>query len=144
LLSLFPGRGMNPVERDEYNRHMINSYEPVRDFLILHYIATRRSEPFWRQLREMPLPDTLQHKIDLFREHGRVFRYNDELFDVPSWVAVMLGQGVIPSECDPLAAALPEQEVLRAMAELRAAYEGTADRLPLASDFIAQRVAAAA
>lgn len=143
LLSLFPAREISPVERDEYNRHMVNSYEPVRDFIILHYFANSRFEPFWQQVRETPLPDTLQHKIALFREHGRVFRYNDELFDVPSWVAVMLGQEIIPSAPDPLAMAMPEAEVLRAMAELRSAYETAAERLPLASEYISRRIAAA-
>jgi tryptophan halogenase len=141
LLGLFPSRGISPVERDEYNRHMVASYEPVRDFIILHYFANDRPEPFWRQMREMELPDSLRHKIELFREHGRVFRYNEELFDIPSWVAVMLGQDIVPAEPDPLAIAMPEGEVLRAMAELRRSYEGAAERLPLASEFIAERVA---
>jgi tryptophan 7-halogenase len=144
LLSLFPSGRISSVERDEYNRHMVNSYDPIRDFLILHYVANRRPEPFWRQVRETPLPDTLRQKIELFREHGRVFRYNEELFDVPSWVAVMLGQDIIPGGHDPLVNAMPEAEVLRAMAELRRSYEATAERLPLASEVIAQRVAAAA
>jgi tryptophan halogenase len=142
LLSLFPAGGVSPVERDEYNRHMIASYEPVRDFIILHYFANQREEPFWKQVREMDLPDTLAHKIALFREHGRVFRYNEELFDVPSWVAVMLGQDIVPSSNDPLASAMPQAEVLRAMDELRRGYEGAAERLPLASDYIARTVAA--
>jgi tryptophan halogenase len=141
LLSLFPSRGINPVERDEYNRHMVNSYEPIRDFIILHYFANRRPEPFWQNMREMELPDTLRHKIELFRQHGRVFRYNEELFDIPSWIAVMLGQEIIPEEPDPLASSLPDAEVLRAMAELRRAYENAAERLPLASEFIARRIA---
>jgi len=143
LLSLFPSRGISPVERDEYNRTMVNSYEPTRDFIFLHYFANSRREEFWKQRREIDLPDTLRHKIELFREHGRVFRYNDELFDVPSWVAVMLGQDVIPAAPDPLATAMPESEVLRAMAELRRAYENAAERLPLASEFIDRRIAAA-
>jgi tryptophan halogenase len=142
LLSLFPGQPISPVERNEYNRFMAASYEPTRDFIILHYFANRREEPFWKRMRDMPLPDTLRHKIELFREHGRVFRYNEELFDIPSWVAVMLGQGIVPAETDPLAAALPQTEVLRAMAELRRAYVGAAERLPLSSDFIAARMAA--
>jgi tryptophan halogenase len=143
LLSLFPSRGISPVERDEYNRTMVASYEPTRDFIILHYFANNRPEPFWKQMREMELPDTLRHKIELFREHGRVFRYNEELFDVPSWVAVMLGQGIIPVEPDPLASAMPDADVLRAMAELRRSYESAAERLPLASDYIERRVATA-
>jgi tryptophan halogenase len=140
LLSLFPSRGISPVERDEYNRHMANSYEPVRDFIILHYFANQRQEPFWRQMQSMALPQTLEHKIALFREHGRVFRYNEELFDTPSWIAVMLGQGIVPAESDPLVTAMPEAQVIRAMGELKQSYEAAASRLPLASEFIARRV----
>jgi len=142
LLGLFPGRGISPVERDEYNRHMANVYDPIRDFIILHYKATKRAGAFWDHVRAMAIPDSLSHKIDLFREHGRVFRYNDELFDIPSWVAVMLGQDIVPQSHDPLADSLPDGEVLRAMMELRRGYEETALRLPLASDYIRQRLAA--
>ena len=144
LLSLFPGREIGQAERDEYNRHMVNSYDPIRDFLILHYTATRRTGPFWDHVRTMELPDTLKHKIELFRERGRVFRYNDELFDTPSWIAVLLGQGVIPEEYDPLVDGMPDAQVQRAMAELRTGYQSTAMKLPLASDFISRKVAEAA
>jgi len=141
LLALFPGPGISPVERDEFNRAMVNSYEPVRDFIILHYHATRRTGPFWDHVRTMDLPDTLRHKIELFRQHGRVFRYDNELFDVPSWVAVMLGQDVLPGSVEPLLDSMPEPEVLRAIAELRSGYEQTASKLPLASEYI-ERMAA--
>ena len=143
LLSLFPSNGINPVERDEYNRHLINGYEPVRDFIILHYHATQRSGPFWDHVREMEIPDSLKHKIELFRQNGRVFRYNEELFDIPSWVAVMLGQDIVPHGHDPLVDAMPERDVLRAMAELGEGYEQAARRLPLASEFIDRKLAAA-
>ena len=142
LLSLFPGNGISAVERDEYNRHMENVHDPIRDFIILHYKATKRTGPFWDHVREMAVPDSLAHKIELFREHGHVFRYNDELFELPSWVAVMLGQQIFPKSHDPLADSLPDAEVLRAMAELKRGYEETALRLPLASDYIRQRIAA--
>jgi tryptophan halogenase len=142
LLALFPGRGISPVERHEFNGAMVNSYEPVRDFIILHYHATRRTEPFWDHVRTMELPDTLKHKLELFREHGRVFRYNNELFDVPSWVAVMLGQDITPDSTDPLVDSMPEAEVLRAVAELRSGYQQTALKLPLASDYIERMLSA--
>jgi tryptophan halogenase len=142
LLALFPGRGISPVERDEFNRAMVNSYEPVRDFIILHYHATRRTGPFWDHVRTMDVPDTLKHKMELFREHGRVFRYNNELFDIPSWVAVMLGQDVMPNAADPLVDAMPDAEVLRVIAELKRGYEQTALKLPLASDYIKRMITA--
>jgi tryptophan halogenase len=142
LLTLFPGRGISAVERDEYNRHMVGLYEPIRDFIILHFKATRRAGAFWDYVRNMAIPDTLAHKLDLFREHGRVFRYNEELFDVPSWVAVLLGQQVVPMQHDPLLDSLPDADVVRAMLELRKGYHDTALRLPAASDYVRQRVAA--
>ena len=141
LLSLFPGRGISSVERDEYNRHMVGLYEPIRDFIILHFKATRRTGPFWDDVREMAVPDSLAHKLALFRENGRVFRYNEELFDVPSWVAVMLGQEIVPRDHDPLVDSLPDAEVIRAMLDLRKGYEETARNLPRASDYVRQRVA---
>ena len=143
LLALFPGKGISPVERDEFNRAMVNSYEPVRDFIILHYHATRRTGPLWDHVRSMDVPDTLKHKLELFREHARVFRYNNELFAEPSWIAVMLGQDVMPRGYDPLVDAMPHGEVLRRMAELRRAYEQTALKLPLASDYIERTLAPA-
>jgi tryptophan halogenase len=142
FLSLFPGDGISPVERDEYNRHMANVYDPIRDFIILHYKATKRTGPFWDHVREMSVPDSLEHKIALFREHGRVFRYNDELFELPSWVAVMLGQQIVPKSYDPLVDGLPDNELIRAMTDLKRGYEETALRFPLASDYIRQRLAA--
>jgi tryptophan halogenase len=138
LLSLFPGSAISPLERDEYNRYMAYASEAVRDFIILHYKANQRPEPFWQQMRSMDVPDTLKHKIELFSQNGRIFRYNDELFDVPSWVAVMLGQQLMPAGHDPLADSLPDIEVLRAMAQLRHSYDESAARLPLASEFLAR------
>ena len=44
----------------------------------------------------MEIPDSLTQKIELFRETGRVFRRNEELFAENSWVQVMMGQGIMP------------------------------------------------
>ncbi|MEO5775114.1 MAG: tryptophan halogenase family protein [Sphingomicrobium sp.] len=143
LISLFPSSGINPVERAEYNRLLAESYDPIRDFIILHYKATRRSGPFWDHVREMAIPDSLQHKFDLFREHGRIFRYNDELFDVASWAAVMIGQEIFPEAAEPMLSNYSDAQALGALAELHTAYEKAAGSLPTHAAYLERLIASA-
>lgn len=104
FLALFPHKDASPLSAREYNRLTMEEYEWVRDFLILHYHANARKDgELWRYCREMAIPDSLQYKIDQFRLNGRLVSKGLELFTNPSWLAVFLGQGVIPERYDPLA-----------------------------------------
>ncbi|MCM8730615.1 tryptophan 7-halogenase [Hephaestia sp. MAHUQ-44] len=143
LIALFPDKRCTDVERNEYNRAMKDLAEDIRDFVILHFHATRRNDsPFWDYCRTMQPPDSLARKIALFREKGRVFRDNFELFATPSWVAVMFGQGIWPDGYDPIVDALDEDHVDRAIEQMRRDYEATAQRLPTQAEFIARCCAA--
>lgn len=143
LIALFPDKRFNPIERDEYNRQMQDLSEDVRDFIILHYNATKRDDSeFWNRCRTMTIPDSLARKIELWRAKGRLFREGLELFATTSWVAVMLGQGIIPEDHEPAADALDEEKVTAALEQMRLAYLQTAERLPAHRDFIAKTCAA--
>ena len=143
LFALFPDTGFGAVERNEYNRQMAEAYEMVRDFLILHYHATRRDDSeFWRYVRTMSVPDSLTRKIELFRRKGRVFRYNDELFVIPSWVAVMLGQNILPDGYDPVVDALDTDRVAGALRQLRTGYAQAAADSPSHADAISRIIRA--
>ena len=99
--------------------------------MILHYKATeRRDSPFWRHVAAMPVPDSLQQKIELFRETGRTFRKNEELFAENSWVQVMMGQGVDPQSWHPIAEKFGDDELEKFMAGLRENVARTAATLP--------------
>jgi tryptophan 7-halogenase len=144
LLALFPDRRFNPVERDEYNRQMQEVFEDVRDFVILHYKATRRDDSeFWNYCRTMDVPDSLATKLDLWRAKGRVFRQGRELFATASWVAVLLGQGIVPEEQEPAANAMDSAFISNAMDQMRLSYRRTAEQMPSHADFIARNCAAA-
>ncbi len=143
LLSLFPDRRFLPVERAEYNRLMRGAYDGVRDFIILHYHATRRDDtPFWDHVRTVEVPESLTRKIDLFRAKGRFFRYDDELFSLASWVAVLLGQGVVPEGYDPIVDALDDDRLAEAVEHMRQAVRGKVAAMPSHADFIRQHCAA--
>jgi len=137
LLALFPDREISSLERDEYNRGMRDLYEDIRDFIILHYKLTQRDDtPFWRYVRDMPVPESLQRKMELWRLHARVFREGAELFHTTSWVAVMLGQNFWPDRHDPIADSLDEKKVAQAIAELREVYRKAAQELPTQEEFL--------
>ena len=63
--------------------------------MTLHYHATQRDDsPLWRYSATMPIPETLQRKMELFQTQGRLFSEADELFAQGSWFQVMHGQGL--------------------------------------------------
>jgi tryptophan halogenase len=71
FLRYFPDRDCDPALIREYNRRMIADFEEVRDFIVLHYSTTQRDDtPFWQHCRNLPLPDTLRERIELFKAHG--------------------------------------------------------------------------
>ncbi|HEY1227486.1 MAG TPA: tryptophan 7-halogenase [Ramlibacter sp.] len=96
LMQMFPSDGISQHDVDEFNTQAAREIEHIRDFIILHYKVNNRADPYWRDARNMEVPASLQHRIDLFRETGRVFRVPDELFAENSWIQVMLGQGIMP------------------------------------------------
>ena len=70
LLRMFPQVIAQPTI-DQYNAQLDEELQHVRDFVVLHYhLTNRRDTPYWREIAEMELPATLQHRIDLFRETG--------------------------------------------------------------------------
>ena len=145
FISLFPNATLPQVVRDEYNRHMRTEFEQVRDFIVLHYWANQGDDsPFWRHCASMDLPDSLKHKIELFREQGRIFRYDEELFTRPSWVAVFLGQNVTPRSYDPIVSTLPHDEVASSLESMRQAMKAAAARMPTHEEFIARYCPSAA
>jgi tryptophan halogenase len=142
LLALFPDRSFAQAEIDEFNTTVIREYENARDFIILHYKATERDDTgFWNRCRAMSVPDGLRAKLELFRSNGRIFNRGQDLFTEDSWIAVCLGQGIVPSGYDPLANALPLDETRRFVAHVRDVIGRTAEAMPLHQDFIGRHCA---
>lgn len=140
LVELFPTGRITDQERTEFNRAVDMEYERARDFLILHYHATRRRDaPLWDHVRTMEIPETLAGKIELWKRTARVEHYSEGLFFEPSWVSVYLGQGMIPNSYDPRAD-IPEPDALqRALDRLQRAYRDDVARMPDHFDFLGRK-----
>ena len=113
LIKMFPNGNIHQSEIDEYNRQSKFEYDHIRDFIILHYHATKRTDSmFWNYCRTMRIPETLANKIAIYRASCAVFRDQDELFHEGSWQQVMYGQGITPENFHPVVNKLSSEELL--------------------------------
>ncbi len=139
LVSLFPTADFNPVDTRNFNRLIDEEFETIRDFLILHYNATTRSDSdFWNHVRTMDVPEFLTRKIALFKNAGRIFRENNEIFAEPSWLAVLTGQGIIPVGYHPIAGVISQAETQQRLTAIRDVIARAATSLPSHETVIAQ------
>ncbi|MFA9274271.1 MAG: tryptophan halogenase family protein [Candidatus Aquirickettsiella gammari] len=139
LLQMFPTNGISQSDIDEYNKQTGYELQHIRDFIILHYHVTNRQDtPFWRDCRSMNIPASLQHRIDLFRETGRVFRVPNELFAENSWLQVMLGQGIMPQQHHQIADLMGDAELSGFLNHIRSAIDKTVMQLPSHQAYVQQ------
>ncbi len=143
LISLFPRDRVHAADREEYNRRTAIEFEQIRDFLILHYHQTQREDTeFWKYCKNMDVPDTLTHKIDLFKASGRIGRDVDDLFRDASWAQVMLGQGILPDDYNPMADKLNDDQLTAFLSDIRTIIEKAVAGLPTHDQYIAANCAA--
>jgi tryptophan halogenase len=131
LMQLFPTNGICQSDIDEYNFQASTEIRHIRDFIILHYhVTNRRDTAFWRDAANMAIPQSLRHRIDLFKETGRVFRIPNELFAENSWIQVMLGQGVMPQQHHQSADLMGDAELAGFLNGIRDGIGRTVAQLP--------------
>jgi tryptophan halogenase len=122
---------------DEYNEQMKVEILNVRDFIILHYHLTDRNDsPFWQYCRNMDIPKSLEHRMRMFRETGKVFVKSYELFSEASWLQVMVGQGLIPENYHPVANEIPADDLVKFLAEIRTQVNQNLPKMPTHKDYL--------
>jgi len=137
LMQMFPHEGVRQPDINEFNNQMMFEIENIRDFIILHYHVTERTDtPFWRHVRSMEIPDSLRHRIELFKQTGRVFKVPTELFGENSWTQVMLGQGLYPEQYHPIANMMEDKELEDFLSGIHASAQRLVSQLPEHQRFI--------
>ncbi|HZX29570.1 MAG TPA: tryptophan halogenase family protein [Telluria sp.] len=145
LIHFFPTRAFDQADIDAYNAQTDYEYERIRDFIILHYKQTERTDtPFWNYCRNMEVPETLRRKMDLFRTHGRLFREGEELFTEVSWLQVMHGQGLRPHGYHPVVDQRSEEEIGSLLSNVANVIRKCVEVMPTHEEFIAAHCAAPA
>jgi tryptophan halogenase len=139
LILLFPHHGDYEERRREFNRSAAAEYEYIRDFIILHYYANnRQGEPFWDACRNMSIPDSLRHRIELFRETAGIFCSHEDLFQINSWLQVLWGQGVVPRATHPFVETIRPEDRSGYLRDLRRLLGQAAQQLPGHAEYIAK------
>jgi tryptophan halogenase len=139
LVRMFPAAEVDPAEVRQFNNETTTEIEQIRDFIILHYKVTQRTDsPYWVDCRNMDIPDSLAHKIELFASNAKAVRDNNEMFRERSWAAVMLGQGLEPAGYHPFVDNLNDQQLQGLMAQVRSNVSRIVDSSPSHQAFLSR------
>jgi tryptophan halogenase len=84
----------------------------------------------------MDIPDSLAHRMAMFRENGYAWPDDVALFRVDSWVQVMMGQGLMPKQHHGAGRVLPSDGLKQQMMALRKMIDNSVLQMPEHADFI--------
>ena len=137
LMLMFPSQGIKQSDVDEFNEQAKTEAENIKDFIILHYHLTDRTDSaFWRHCKNMDVPETLKHRMTLFKESGQVFKKAEELFGETSWIQVMMGQGLMPEQYHPIVDLMSDEELANFLNQIKSGAKRKVDSWPDHNDFI--------
>ncbi|WP_086934429.1 tryptophan halogenase family protein [Agarilytica rhodophyticola] len=139
LIQMFPFDGVNDALRNRYNTLSNAELESIRDFLIAHYKLNQRQDAeFWQQRAALEVPDSLQHRIDLYKNSAIAYQDGSDLFRVDSWNQVMRGQGLESRGYHHMGHLLADGQLKTALADLKAQIDKMVASMPKHADFLRQ------
>ena len=97
-------------------------------------------EPFWDQMRAMELPETLVAKVDQWQAAGFIHREHEELFTGVGWLQVLAGQGVEARGYNPIADALPQDDLRILLGGIEASLVDQVRPMPRHLDFLREYI----
>ncbi|WP_417819002.1 tryptophan halogenase family protein [Tritonibacter scottomollicae] len=137
-------RAALPQLADRFNTLFRYRWDRIVDFLKLHYVLSRREEPYWRAQRDpATIPASLAGQLALWRDHPPLpadFPQVDEIFSAASQQYVLYGMGFpLPAE----ARGLATEGSLRRLAEVGERSRALAAALPSNRTYLAASTASA-
>ena len=93
----------NDATIDRYNTEINAVLDDIRDFIVLHYVTDRRDTQFWKDVSELELPSSLQHKLNMWKDRLPIaddFATNSSrvLFNEYNYAIVLHGLGLTNPE----------------------------------------------
>ncbi len=129
LYTFFPDKSFNQHDIAEVNRLHNAELERIIDFLVLHYKLTKRNDTeFWRYCQAMEIPDSLAHKIEVYKSQGHVVMYDHESFEQASWLSMYNGFNVMPKRYDIRANAIAPDIILKNLQQMKQSMASAAQQ----------------
>ncbi|HEY7885793.1 MAG TPA: tryptophan 7-halogenase, partial [Cellvibrionaceae bacterium] len=104
--------------------------------------SSRTDSAFWRHCREMAIPDTLAHKMEIFASRGHLVMYEPEAFEKESWVTMYMGFDKAAMRYDPRADAMALEDLKKQLQAMQQAIQAAARGAISHDEFIARHCAA--
>jgi tryptophan halogenase len=137
LLSFFPDSDFNPYDIAEVNRLHNREVENIRDFLILHYKITGRTDSeFWRRCQAMEIPDLLAHKMGVYESRGHIVMTDNESFQSASWLTMYQGFKHLSKRVDPRAETVDLAFLQQKLAQMRQSIDSAAQQAMSHDNFL--------
>jgi len=137
LMQNLPSKNMEQANIDDFNSKMRFEIDNIRDFIVLHYHVTQRSDSaFWRYCKNMEIPESLQQRINLFIENGNAYKTERELFGETSWIQVMIGQGLMPEHYHQIVDMMSDTELKGFLDNIKSTIARRVNSFPKHNDFI--------
>ncbi len=133
LIRCIPATNDQQIEATEFNSKHASLIAQIRDFAILPFALSQRSDPLWSAMRDAALPETLQLRLDQFRSRGRFVTFDNEVFDEQTWIETMIGFGIVPERYDPLADMFDMKQIVPVLRNLVDGFNRAIASMPDAS-----------
>ena len=136
IAELLPGsRSGLPQAARIFNEMFQHRWQRIVEFLKLHYVLSKRTEPFWIDNRQSALP------LDYWRQHSpwhEDFSHREEVFSAASFQYVLYGMGFEPEPAPWLLNEADRNRAREKMAETARHGEGLRCALPTNRDLLSR------
>ncbi|OKY26234.1 tryptophan halogenase family protein [Thalassotalea sp. PP2-459] len=135
----FPDTDFDEQNEQMFNQKMDLDYLEIRDFIILHYATAQRADTdFWQMCQQMPIPESLNETLSIFKKRGELKSVYGDFFTKNSWCAVLEGMHIRPNKYYPLIDGFDPQKLANMLMKNAQLIKDTVSTMPLHSDFIHQ------
>jgi len=140
LVHHFPNGAIDEEMVKSYNRVVAQCIDGVREFLVLHYVASDRQDTeFWRATKQVAVPDSLDERLKLWSRrlpNAKNINTNYHGFESYSYSVMLLGLNYEPSASLPVLDFLDDRNALEMFRRIKQRTEHLVATLPSQYEYL--------